>query len=101
MPILHSFPAVLARNGEASALLAVVLGYAVIVFNERFTRYPRSPKPTLRSPIRRATGEVDQDSEPGVRHRFRGVGRGYPVGVRAHKRLELATPDHPIQARTS
>jgi len=38
VPILHSFPAVLARNREASALLAVVLECAVIVFNERFTR---------------------------------------------------------------
>ena len=34
VPLLLSFPAALARNEEASALLAVVLGCAVIVFNK-------------------------------------------------------------------
>ena len=96
-PLLLSFPAALARNEETSALLAVVLGCAVIVFNEQFIRGRlRNAQPALRSRIRRATDEVDQDSERGVRHRFRGVGRGYPVGVRAHKRLERVTPRLPI-----
>jgi hypothetical protein len=96
-PLLLSFPAALARNEEMSALLAVLLGCAVIVFNKQFTRGRlRSAQPALRSRIRRATGEVDQDSERDVRHRFRGVERDYPVGVRAHERLEQATPGLPI-----
>jgi len=96
-PLLLSFPAALARKEKTSALLAVVLGGAVIVLNEQFSRGRlRSAQPTLWSRIRGATGDVVQDSERGVRHRFHSVGRGYPVGVRAHKRLVLATPGLPI-----
>jgi hypothetical protein len=38
LPLLLSFPAALARNEGASALLSVVLGCAVIVFNKGFTQ---------------------------------------------------------------